>query len=296
MNNSKGVIKEKIKDKANKAKESKGVRKFAEFCIRALIYLNLCAAILITEKSIEAKYGDFFNNFFYASICIFCIEILLRIFLPNTGEPVKGFFFKKGNAGEQKLNYWNIFDLIITAFSSIAIIPGFHGLIGARALRVARVASSARMMSAHKSVKDMTEALVKAVPRMFTMFRYFALLYIIYAIIGIDLYGKEFPFYFGGINRAFLTLFQIMTFDNWTIIMHKIMKVHPYAWIFFISFIIIASYILLNLLVGIIVESLHQVRRKRELQEEDTDLEKELRKLREQIRKVNYLLDKRGGK
>jgi voltage-gated sodium channel len=95
---------------------------------------------------------------------------------------------------------------------------------------------------------------------------------------------------FETLHRSFLTLLQLMTFDDWTAITTNLMEHSPLAWIYIVTFLILAAYILANLIVGIVVDALNEVREKEEI--EHSDIEREFSKLEEQLESVKRLLKK----
>lgn len=221
-------------------------RKFISSCqwgdrfITLLIILNMISAGLMVNTTIKLNYGHALLLFSDISSIIFIVEITLRIVLGS-----KTFWH-----GPEKR--WNLFDLIVTLISSASLFFINSSIIALRVFRVLRV------FSKFKSLRMILDGLMDSVAKLAWTSIFFFVMYYIYAIIGIDFFGEVYPGWFGDIWVAMFTLFQIMTFEGWTIIAEEVMKTHPMAWIYFISFILIVSYILINLIVGVIVSSLRE--------------------------------------
>ncbi|MBQ1697239.1 MAG: ion transporter [Bacteroidales bacterium] len=252
---------------------------YGEVFITMLIVFNALAAGAMTYLADDSALERWLNIFCDVSIVIFVIEILLRIFC---GKSPKDFF-----QGED--SGWNWFDLIVTVVSSLSFFTGIEGIVGARAIRILRELRLLRVVSGSSNMKRIFHALIYALPQMSWASLFFVLLYYIYGIIGVELFGA-FSENFESLHRTFLTLLQLMSFDDWTAITTDLMEHTPLAWIYIVSFLILAAYILANLLVGIVVDSLNEVREKEEI--EHSDIEREFSKLEEQLESVKRLLKK----
>ena len=260
--------------------------KFVERFVNILLILNLISAFLLTDGNIVEKYGRYLDFFCDVSIVFFVIEISYRIFLCGKKGHVRDFFYQNG-----EWQYWNIFDFGVTFLSAISLISGLAVLVGMRTLRLLKLLNTVKLFARQKRLQSITEAIVASMPPIFGAALYFTMLYSTYAIMGISLYKESNPEYFGNLGVTFVTLFQVMTLDDWTLIMKSVTRIHPYAWIYFISFVLIASYVLLNLIVGIIVDSLQTVREKRELATQ-SELNNQIKALRDQLKTFEYELEK----
>lgn len=267
-------------------KESESRRKWAHYgetFITILIVLNALAAGAMTYLADDSTMEHALNVFCDVSIVIFIIEILIRIFC---GKSVKE-FFKGEDAG------WNWFDLIVTVVSSLSFFTGIEGIVGARAIRILRELRLLRVVSGSSNMKRIFHALIYSLPQISWASLFFVLLYYIYGIIGVEMFGA-FSESFETLHRSFLTLLQLMTFDDWTAITTNLMEHSPLAWIYIVSFLILAAYILANLIVGIVVDALNEVREQEEI--EHSDIEREFSKLEEQMASVKRLLKKSAEK
>lgn len=209
--------------------------------ITMLLVLNMVVVGLLTEKTIKQDYGSALLLFCDVSAVIFLLEMLVRVLC--TG---KDFWIGKDKR-------WNWFDLIITVISSASLFFTSNAIVTLRMFRQFRIL---RIFSEFKNLRSILDGLMDSVSKLAWTSIFFFVMYYIYAVIGIDFYGEKYPQWFDNIGTAMFTLFQLMTLEGWVSIAETVMVTHPWAWIYFMSFILIVSYILINLIVGIIVSSL----------------------------------------
>lgn len=224
--------------------------KICEHAITILILLNAVVAGLLTSPKIVAFCGMPLKIFCNVSLLIFLIEIsirllyhfkILRISYTPPAEMLQG-------------NGWLWFDTIITIGSLFSFIPGIQGI------RILREFRLFRSISRFPKMKTITEALLKSIPSIMWSGLFLIIVFYVYSIIGVDIYGNEFNNLFGDIGKAFFTLFQLTTLEGWNDIALTVMDKFPMAWVYFVSFIILSSFILLNLIVGVIVDCIAQER------------------------------------
>ncbi len=155
-------------------------------------------------------------------------------------------------------NGWNVFDFIIVA---VALIPASGPLAVLRALRILRVL---RLISVVPQLRRVVGALLTAIPGMLSVGAIIALVFYVGAVLSTKLFGQTFPDWFGTIGASMYTLFQVMTLESWSMgIVRPVMDAYPYAWLFFVPFIVATSFAILNLFIGIIVDSM-QIAHQRE--------------------------------
>ena len=251
------------------------ISRMADKFITMLIILNAIAAGAMTYLSDDSIEEYWLNIFCDISIVIFVIEIVVKI--AANGKA----FFRGDESG------WNIFDLIVTVISSLSFFTGVEGLVGARAIRILRELRLLRVISGSANMKRIFHALIYALPQISWASIFFVLLYYIYGIIGVEMFGASCE-RFATLHQSFLTLMQIMTFDDWAALTRDVMQEHPWSWIYFVTYVILAAYILVNLLVGIVVDSLNEVRSQEELN--NSDISRELSKLEQQLETVKKLI------
>lgn len=208
--------------------------------IIGLILANAVTLGLETSASIMELFGGVLVALDQAFLWIFTAEIALRIYA------FRGRFFR---------DPWGIFDILVVA---IAWLPASGELSVLRALRILRVL---RLISVVPSLRTVVEAMLAALPGMGSIVLLMLLIFYVFAVMATKLYGGVMPEEFGTLGHSFFTLFQLMTMENWVDgIVKPAMEHQPFAWLFFIPFILIATFVVLNLFIGIIVESIQNLR------------------------------------
>lgn len=268
-----------LRVRAGRWVESAPVQKF----IVGLIVINAVILGMQTSPSLEARMGQQLHLIDQLILAVFVFEITIKLFAFGLG------FFKRA---------WNNFDFIVVG---IALVPASGPLAVLRALRVLRVL---RMISMVPRLRFVVEALLHAVPGITSIAALMLLLFYVFAVMATSIFGEQFPEWFGHIGSSMYTLFQVMTLESWSMgIVRPVMEVYPYAWLYFVPFILIATFTMLNLFIAIIVDTMQTMHHAdhnedREHIEEtvhrDTDvLGCELRALREEIAQLRVELRKR---
>lgn len=147
---------------------------------------------------------------------------------------------------------WNWFDLIIVG---ISLVPAAESLSALRALRILRVL---RIVSIIPSLRRVVEAGIRALPGMGSIVLVLILLFVIGAVVSTKLYGTTFPRFFGTIGDSLFSLFTVMTLEGWPDLAREVMDVHPNAWAFFIPFLVVTAFMVLNLFIGVIVNAMEE--------------------------------------
>jgi len=218
-----------------------------DFCIRItdsktfkntivlIILINSIVLGLITSETIYAKFGDLLELILSACVVVFTVEIVLRII-------AKGWRFF--------LNGWNIFDFLLVA---IAFMPESGAAITFRIFRVLR---ALRMVSSMKRLRHIVAAILVSAPHVFWAAVLLMIIFYIFGIMGQNLFHETFPQWFGTLGETIYTLFQVTTLESWSMgIARPVMEVHPYAWCYFVPFVMLSSYIVLNVVVGVVVNA-----------------------------------------
>ncbi len=192
-------------------------------------------------------------------LVIFVAEIALKII-------ARGWrFFRSG---------WNLFDFFIVG---VALMPGSDGLSVLRALRILRVL---RVISVAPRLRRVVEGFVTALPGMGSVFLLMAIIFYIGAVMATKLFGTAFPEWFGNLGLSAYSLFQIMTLESWSMgIVRPVMEQFPYAWVFFVPFIMVTTFAVVNLLVGLIVNSMQDAHAEETNAATDTYREEVLKRL-----------------
>lgn len=203
----------------------------------AILTLILFNALLLgaeTLPAVRATSGGPVELLDRSITFIFTIEIALRIYAaPKT-------YFRSG---------WNVFDALIVGISLVAADSGLAAL---RALRVLRVL---RIVTVIPKMRLVVSSLLDAIPGIASVGVVVVLIVYVFAVIGANLYGADHPEYFGDVFRSMYTLFQVMTLEGWAEIASQISTTHPRSWVFFLTFVMIATFTMLNLFVAIVVKT-----------------------------------------
>ncbi len=203
--------------------------------IIVLIVANAITLGLETSAAVMARLGGFLLAFDRAVLAVFVIELLLRVFVFR-----RRFFHDP----------WRVFDFVVVA---IALLPS-SGAVGIlRALRVLRVL---RLVSMVPSMRSVVGALLKAIPGMASIIGLMALVLYVSAVMATKLFGAIAPAYFGSLGASLFTLFQVMTVEGWPEIARGVMEQAPYAWIFFVTYLLIATFMVLNLFIAVVVNAM----------------------------------------
>ncbi|MCE8513138.1 ion transporter [Ruegeria pomeroyi] len=204
--------------------------------ITAVIMLNAVVLGMETSPYLMERWGGLILTADRICLGIFIVEIVLKLVAQR-----QRFF----------LNGWNIFDFVIVG---IALIPAAGGLSVLRALRILRVL---RVISVAPRLRRVVEGFITALPGMASVFLLMTIIFYIGSVIATKLFATSFPDWFGDLGLSAYTLFQIMTLESWSMgIVRPVMQVYPYAWLFFVPFIMITTFAVVNLLVGLIVNSM----------------------------------------
>lgn len=216
--------------------------------VTAMILLNAVTLGIETSDSIMARIGPHIRFLDHLILGFFAIEILMKIVACG------GRFFKSG---------WNIFDFIIVG---ISLVPASGPFAILRTLRVLRVL---RLVSVVPRLRRVVSALLTAIPGMASVMAILLIIFYVTAVMTTQTFGSNpdphMQKYFGDIGNSMFTLFQIMTLEGWQDIAADTLAIYPMSWMFFVAFITIASFAILNLFIGIIVDAMNI------LHESDTD-------------------------
>ncbi|MDF1726172.1 MAG: ion transporter [Sulfitobacter sp.] len=209
--------------------------RFSNF-IMGVIVFNAILLGLETSKTAMALAGDLILFLDQVCLAIFVTEIALKMVVHRLR------FFRDG---------WNLFDFVIVA---ISLVPAAQGFSALRALRILRVL---RLISTAPRLRRVVEGFITALPGMASVFLLMALIFYIGAVIATKLFAADFPDWFGTLGRSGYSLFQIMTLESWSMgIVRPVMEIYPLAWMFFVPFIMVTTFAVVNLLVGLIVNSM----------------------------------------
>lgn len=250
---------------------------------RTILTLIVANAILLgleTSPSVMARAGDLLHTLDRAMLAVFVVELALRLFAHRQA------FFR---------DPWSVFDFVVVA---IALIPASGPFAVLRALRVLRVL---RVLTIVPSMRRVVGALLSAIPGLSSIALVLLLVFYVFAVIATNLFGPAFPEWFGHLGRSFYTLFQVMTLESWSMgISRPVMEQIPYAWVFFITFILFATFTMLNLFIAIIVNAMQSFTESEHQSTVDTveqvgksiehEIHAEVRSLRQELSELKTLL------
>lgn len=248
--------------------------------IITLILINAALLGLETWPAAMSAAGNLIVALDTTILAVFVIEIAVRLYVHRRD------FWR---------DPWSVFDFIVVA---IALLPATGGLAVLRALRVLRVL---RLLTMVPSMRRVVGALLTAIPGLGSIALVLMIIYYVAAVIATNLFAAAYPEWFGTLGHSLYTLFQIMTLESWSMgIARPVMENFPYAWAFFVPFILVATFTMLNLFIAIIVNAMQTYS---EQEHQDTvavvedarshieaDLHTEVRALRDEIRELRSLL------
>ena len=204
--------------------------------IIALILANAVTLGLETSQQVMMAAGPLLIVLDRAFLAVFATEILLKLAV------YRGRFFRDS---------WNVFDFVIVG---IALMPASGPFSVLRALRILRVL---RVVSAAPQLRRVVEGFISALPGMGSVFLLMGMIFYVGSVIATKLFGAAFPQWFGTLGASAYSLFQIMTLESWSMgIVRPVMEIYPLAWVFFVPFIMVTTFAVVNLLVGLIVNSM----------------------------------------
>ena len=238
--------------------------------IIGVILVNAVILGLETDKNLMARWGAWLLLLDKACLAVFLVEITCKLLA------FRGLFWRSG---------WNIFDFVVVA---VALVPGAGPWAVIRSLRVLRVL---RLLTMIPSLRKVVAAFLHAIPGLGGVLAVMAIFFYTAAVLATNLFGAAFPNWFGTIGRSLFSLFQIMTLESWSMgIVRPVMEQFPYAWAFFVPFIILATFTILNLFIGIIVSTMQELSNqpepgipKKDLAEALARIEGDIQGLRRQI-------------
>jgi voltage-gated sodium channel len=234
-----------------------------ERVLAGLIILNALVLGLETSQSIMARHGWWLDPLDHILLGIFVVEVVIRLIVTGRG------FFR---------DPWNVFDFIVITLS---LMPQTGPLSVLRALRILRVL---RLVSAVPTLRRVVGGLIQSMPGIGAIAFLLTLVYYCFAVMATNLFGEAVPEAFGTMGRSAYSLFTVMTLEGWNELANKVMQTHPYAWLFFIPYILATTFTVLNLFIAIIVTAMQS--------EADKIREAEMKEHREERKAIEELSDK----
>ncbi len=251
-----------------------------EFGIIGLIVANGVLLGLETSPRLLDRAGDWFHFGERLILWVFVAEAALKIFAVS---PKVDRYFRDS---------WNLFDFTIVVLAFIPAV-GTFAIVG----RLARLARILRLVSALPELRLIVTTMVRSIPGMLNIVVLISIVAYIYAIIGYQMFHEHDPEHWRNLGISLLSLFRVITLEDWTDIMYTAMELHPWAWLYFVSFVVLASFVVINLFIAVVINNLNNVKeeRLRAIQEPKSAdaLINELRATQESLRRLEGELHQR---
>jgi voltage-gated sodium channel len=224
-----------------------------ERVIMSLIVVNAVILGLETSKTMMASYGWLLEILDHIILAVFVVEIAARVTVHRLA------FFR---------DPWSVFDFIVIG---IALVPATETFSVLRSLRVLRVL---RLITGVPTLRRVVAGLLAALPGMGSIVFLIGLIYYVFAIMATKLFGGDNPSLFGTLGDSLFTLFTVMTLEGWTNdVARPVMQNHPYAWVFFVVYIVITTFMVLNLFIGVVVNAMQEEASKADAEEREVERE-----------------------
>ncbi len=243
---------------------------FFEQVILGVIIINALVIGVETSPDLAHKFAAFFKLFHQIVLLVFILEAAIKIIAEY---PRVDRYFR---------NPWNIFDFTILILSFLPASGSF-----ATAARLARILRVTRLISAVPELRIIICTLLKSLPGMMHIILLLGILFYIYGILGIYLFRDLDPEHWGSLGKALLTLFGIVTLEGWVDIMENLLPYSPHSWLFFVSLIILGTFMFINLFVAVVINNLHDTRK--EIDGADGSIQ-ETKAIRDEIQRIHQTL------
>lgn len=208
-----------------------------QYFIITVIVINAITLGLETDPGFLARHEGLLHALDRIALAIFTVEIALKLMVYRLR------FFSDA---------WNVFDFTIVA---VALVPASGAFSVLRAMRILR---ALRLVSMVKSMRRVVAALLSALPGMGSIATLLALVMYVSSVMGTKLFHEVSPEYFGSLGKTAFTLFQVMTMEGWADIARDIMATKPWAWVFFLVFILVSTFTVLNLFIAVVVNAMQE--------------------------------------
>ena len=244
--------------------------------ITTVIIINAFTLGLETSANITLKYGFILSLIDKVALTIFTLELIGKL------SVYKFNFFKDG---------WNVFDFIIVV---VSLIPASGPFSVLRAFRIFR---TLRLLSIVPSMRRIIQAIFISIPGILSVGTIIVLIFYISSVLTTNFFGNSFYEWFGTIGNSMYTLFQIMTLESWSMgIVRPVMKEYPLAWLFFVPFILVTTFAILNLFIGIIVDAMQQISGdEKENHLAEKDIHKKMVSIENQLKEIKKLINKQNN-
>ncbi len=254
-----------------------------EYFIIGLILLNAVILGLETSPAIVAEYGDWLTLGNQLILGVFIIEALLKI---TAVAPKLKLYFGNG---------WNLFDFSIVVFSLIPA-TGEYAMIA----RLARLLRVARLISTIPELRLIISTLVRSIPSMGHVLLLMSVIFYIYGVAGYHLFHEHDPTHWETLGISLLTLFRVVTLEDWTDVMYTAMDMHPMSWIYFVSFVVLGTFVVINLFIAVVINNLEEAKQEQldKLQRPPTkdEMLRELRQTQKVLASLQNKLERQSAR
>lgn len=250
--------------------------------ITAVIVANAIVIGLGTSETLQARWGDTFTALNRLCLLVFIVEALVKM---AALAPRVGRYFRDG---------WNLFDFSIIV---VSLLPATGEL--ATLARLARLLRVLRLISALPELRLIVATLVRSIPSMGHVLILMSIIFYVYGVAGYHLFHEADPTHWRTLGISLLSLFRIVTLEDWTDIMYAAMEVHPLAWSYFVSFVVIGTFVVINLFIAVVLNNLDEAKTERlqELQQTPSrdEILRELRDTQQALRRLQRQLEALDG-
>ena len=249
--------------------------------ITAIIIINAIIIGLDTSKVLHAAYGTLFEAANRVILGVFVVEAVLKI---AAEFPRIQRYFQDG---------WNLFDFAIVV---VSLLPNTGEL--ATLARLARLLRVLRLVSTLPELRLIVATLVRSIPSMANVVLLLSIIFYVYGVAGYHLFHEVDPTHWRTLGISLLSLFRVVTLEDWTDIMYAAMAAYPWAWAYFVSFVILGTFVVINLFIAVVINNLDEAKqeRLRELQQPPTrdELLAELRQAQRALANLQATIDRAG--
>ena len=217
-----------------------------EYIIIGFIVLSAIVLGLETVPELVTSYGAWFDKIHQVVLAIFILEAAIKI---TAVTPRIGRYFGDG---------WNLFDFSVILLS---LIPATGDL--ALIARLARLMRVLRLISSIPKLRLIVETLMRSIPSMGHVMLLMSIIFYVYAIAGYHLFFRHDPEHWGSLGLSMLTLFRVVTLEDWTDIMYTALELYSWAWVYFVSFIFVGTFVIINLFIAVVLNNLEEAKAER---------------------------------
>ncbi len=252
-----------------------------EYVIVALIIGNGALLGMETSPALVRRYGEWMHLGNHIVLAVFILEAAFKMIAV---APQIDRYFRDG---------WNVFDCSVIVFSLLPA-TGEYAMIA----RLARLLRVLRLISTIQELRLIVSTLVRSIPSMGHVMLLMSIIFYIYAITGYQLFHEHDPIHWRSLGISLLSLFRVVTLEDWTDMMYTAMELHPLAWMYFVSFVVVGTFVVINLFIAVVLNNLEEAKaeRLRELEQPVSreEILRDLRSTQKALRRLEERLNRQG--